>query len=299
MGSWRHMSRVVLFLVIEGNGNKGCGGSGGDDQTFTRLLEDECELFFLRWYNETINKEFAKIDTYLICSSTNPPSEMFIAKIQKNYPLVNYIHCPHEISETFPAGWFNTPLAGKWLEENVDYDKAIHLDLDMILLKKFNSEYLELGPGYIANCATYHPDFPDDYPEMDGLTKRFVTCFIVTTKSGHFYTKWWNIQSRLQQEYIDKYVDELIPENKEIWWRYCNLEEHSVDRMAMIDGEKIAEIEYCQFGNTNGYGSIEDNKEHINKINFLHCHVDGNWREQIEDYAKMRVALISGRGRRL
>jgi hypothetical protein len=280
---------TILFLVIEGDNNKGCGGSGGEGQNQARKLENECELFLSRWYSESLNHEFSKIETYLICSSNNPPSSLFLNKIEKEYPLVRYVHCPHEISDTFPAGWFNTPLAGKWLEENVEFDKAIHLDLDMILLKKFNQGHLELKDGAIANCATYHPDFPDDMAAMDGIEKRFVTCFVISSKSGKFYSKWWDTQSSLQKQYIQKYGKELVPANKELWWRYCNLEEHAVDRIFFEHGEKIEEIQYCQFGAGSGYGSIEQNVDHIEKINFLHCHVDSNWREQISDWAKLNL----------
>src|SRR5690606_7231985 len=142
-----------------------------------------------------------EIPTFLICSSNNPPSDEFIDRLKSKYALVNYIHCPHDIADTFPAGWFNTPLAGKWLEENIDFELAIHLDLDMILLKKFDSAYLNLGER-IANCAVYHPDFPDDHEFIEGVPKEFVTCFVVSSRKGGFYSKWWDLQCKIQRDYI-------------------------------------------------------------------------------------------------
>lgn len=286
----------ILFLVIEGNSNKGCGGSGGRSQEhYHRLLEDECELFLSRWYSKTLNQEFSEIETYLICSSNNPPSQEFINRILKRYELIRYVHCPHTVSETFPAGWFNTPLAGKWLEENIDYDLAIHLDLDMILLKKFDSAYLELKDGQIANCAVYHPDFPDDHESIDGVPKDFVTCFIVSSRQGKFYSRWWEVQYQLQQEYIEKFGDSLNPQNEDLWWDYCNIEEHAVDKLYHIHKEPIAKIEYCQFGSSQGYGTVKDSIEHLDQLNFLHCHINNDWKGQLSEYTKAKLAKLTGK----
>lgn len=289
----RKSVKTILFLVIEGNDNKGCGGSGGTGQPqYPRLLEDECKRFLSIWYNKTLNQDFSEIETHLVCSSNNPPREEFINHILKQYPLVIYTHCPHKIADSFPAGWFNTPLAGKWLEENIEFDTAIHLDLDMILLKKFDSNYLVFEDGNIANCAIYHPDFPDDKLEMHGIPKQFVTCFITTTKAGLFYSQWWDIQLNLQKDYEEKYGEQLNFDNTDLWWDYCNIEEHAVDIMYFENNIKMGKVEYCQFGNTQGYGSISENIDHIDKLNFLHCHINDDWKTQMTDYTKEKLAKM-------
>lgn len=288
--------KEILFLVIEGNSNKGCGGSGGVGQEqFGRLLEEEAEFFLSRWYSDSLNPVYSKIECHLICPSNCPPSEGFIKKLTQKHSLVHYTHCPHDESDHFPAGWFNTPLAGAWLENNISFDKAIHLDLDMILLRPFQSSYLNFKGKEIAKCATYHPDFPDDLTEMDGVPKEYVTCFITSTKQGRFYNKWWGVQATIQKEYEQKFGDSLFPSNKELWWRYCNIEEHAVDKMALDDPETIGKIEYSQFGRSQGYGSIQENIEHIDKLNFLHCHINNDWKDQLSDYAKTKLDIYSGR----
>jgi len=284
--------KVILYLCIEGNNNIGCGGSGGKNQPHQhRLLEEECELFLSRWYNKKLNNEFAKIETFLICPSNNPPTSKFVDEITTKYNKVHYIHCPHNIADTFPAGWFNTPLGGKWLEENIEFDKMIHLDLDMILLKEFNKDYLNLGNN-IANCAVYDKEYRDDYDEINGIPKDFVTCFIISNKEGKFYNIWWEEQLRLQQHYESNFVLD-IKKNEEIWWEYCNCEECAVDILYYNHKLKIGKIEDCQFGDSQGYGNMGyyTSKGVFSDIHFLHCHINENWKEEIKNYTKQVLCL--------
>ncbi len=280
---------IILFLVIEGNRNKGCGGTSVQkNEESSRLLEDECLNFLKCWYSDR-NEQYSTIPTYLICPSFNPPSDSFLLKIKTCYKLVNYIYTPHDISNTFPAGWFNTPLAGKWLEDNIKYKKAIHLDLDMLLLKPFDDKFLIMCDDHIANIATYTKSHPDDVTHMNNIPKTFITCFIVSTYVGKFYTQWWNMQFKIQKQYEKKYDVKKLNRSSSLWWEYCNIEEHSVDVLYYENKCKITMLPNSQFGTTSGYGQIHEYD--VEDIFFLHAHINELTRcQDINEYVKAQIS---------
>ena len=277
------MKKIILFLVIESNNNKGCGGSGGDLQPhYHKLLAEECELCIKNWTNSF--NSLAKIEIKLICPNNNPPNINFISKLCNKYTQIEYIHKPYDVADTFPAGWYNVPLAGKVLEETCDYDIAIHIDLDLILVKDFDKKLLEFELDEIAKCAVYDKNYTDDYEEMLGIKKDFVTCFITSTKVGKFYTTWYDIQCKLQSYY----ENEIKPTKEQIrlWWEYCNCEEHAVDKMYYEYGMNITKIINSLCGKRQGYGSAEYHKKHIQDVLFLHCHINEGWQEEYLEYVR-------------
>ncbi len=284
------MKKIVLFLVIENDNNKGCGGSGGDNQPhYHRLLESELELCLTYWCKSATNSLY-NIDIKLICPNNNPPESSFIQRIEKQYPQLEYIHRPHDIADTFPAGWFNVPLAGKVLEEECDYDIAIHIDLDMLLLRDFDFTLFEDMDKVHVKCAVYDENYKDDYEEMLGIPKEFVTCFIVSTKHSKFYSTWFDIQTKLQHEYEDKYELDIEKDEK-LWWEYCNCEEHAVDKMFYENVMPIEKLVNTMLGDSQGYGSAKYHSNHIKDILFLHCHINEGWQQEYKEFIYERIQI--------
>ena len=283
--------KIIIFLVIENDRNAGCGGSGGNSQLHqNRNLSKELELCLSRWTNNKINPSFYDIDIKLICPNNNPPDKKFIDIMCKKYSQLEYIHKPHNEADNFPAGWYNVPLAGKVLEEHCDYDVAIHIDLDMILMRDFDKKLLEFTSNEIAKCAVYDKNYTDDYEEMLGIKKEFVTCFMTSTKVGKFYTTWYGIQCELQSYY----ENEIKPtkDQTQLWWEYCNCEEHAVDKMYYDKNLNITKLINKQFSRTQGYGSADYHKDHIKDLLFLHCHIDEGWELECKEYMEVYINEI-------
>jgi len=261
-----------LWLHVEGNINKGGGGNGAGQPN--KNLEEEV-LRCVKYWKKYTNDEYP---IYALCMTINPPSMETLTRLA--YMGVKFIWDYNVISDWFPAGWWNTPLAGKWMENNTNYYPLIHLDLDITLLRPFR--LTDDWKKYDAIIPTYTKENPDDRQIDPDFVKTFITCFIISNKN--FYHKWYykmlDLAKIWQFKYpnLIKYSPELAKYkvSKDVWWDYCNLEEHAVDVLYYENNMKIKKLNKVMIGENQGYGSANDatDDEIMNDIYFLHYHYD-------------------------
>lgn len=276
------MNKVAFIVAVESNKNRGGGGRGSGE--FNRPLEEEAIRCFQSW-RSPLGNMFRDIPIYAICMTGNTPSKKTLEEFKKLN--VTYTEVYNEDTKKFPAGWWSTPLIGKWAEENLDEDLFIHTDLDMILLRKASSYLTQFNTGYEIKCSVYSENFPDDYQIVPEWKKLFVTSFCCSTKQSKFYTKWYNKMMELNEQWNKK---DLNPKD---WWIYCNLEEHAVDVLYYIDGLKIQHMNKIQIGNGTAYDTVESlTDKEINNVYFNHDHFHDKWsKKTIEEYVKRRIML--------
>jgi hypothetical protein len=272
--------QYAMFLVIEGKGHI---GSNDSDPTMKgeRNLEQELKNCIGHW---KLSADYLKhIKFYVISPNKKTrPSEETIDWInsQRNCKYVE-LDIPQK---TLPAGWFNVPLVGKWCDENLKEDYILHMDLDMFLLRDIPYDVLRLDNAD-AKVATYSEEFPDDIDEIDGIKKQFVTCFTIAKRESKFYTKWAAEQTKLLKKWKKK---KITKDDKEEWFKYCNLEEHAVDKLYADEKLEIEKLDNIQFGKNNGYGSIVENIKYFDNIYFLHCHSSYPYLREIMEWQRIR-----------
>jgi len=277
-----------LWLHVEGNINKGGGGRGAGQPN--KNLEQEVLRCVKYWKKNTSEK----YPIYALCMTDNPPSMETLSQL--TYMGVKFIWDYDSNSDWFPAAWMNIPLAGKWMEDNINHYPLIHIDLDMTLLRPF--KLTDDWKNYDAIIPIYTKEYPDDRQIDPDFPKTFITCFIISNKN--FYHRWYYKMIELakiwQYKYpnLVKYSLEIAKYkvSKEVWWSYCNIEEHAVDVLYYKNNMKIKKLEKIMFGKNQGYGSINDftDKEIKNNIYFLHHHYDpknpNSFSEKIIEYVK-------------
>jgi len=218
----------VLYLHVESNKNKGGGGFGAGQPN--KMLEEEVIRCVKSW--RVFGGPYKDIDILCLCMTDNPPSDNII-KLLSNKGA-KFKHQYDSETDWFPAGWWATPLGGKWVENNTDYDFIIHIDLDMLLLRSLSEEVVRVPEGYMAKCAVYSDGFEDDYQMDPEFKKTFVTCFITSRTTDLFYSSWYHYMYWMGLDFKQKHDDEIRGNklwSKKDWWFYCNLEEHAVDVM--------------------------------------------------------------------
>lgn len=283
--------KPCLWLHVEGNTNKGGGGRGAGQPN--KNLEEEVIRCVKYW--QMYNME--KYPIYALCMTNNPPSMETLTHLAYNGVKFIWDYDPN--TDWFPAGWWNTPLAGLWMERNFNYNPLIHLDLDMVLLKpyKLPSDW----KNYDAVIPIYTEKDPDDRQIDPDFMKTFITCYIVSNKG--FYRQWYYKMLDLAKIWQYKYPDlmKYSPDaakhkvSKEVWWDYCNLEEHAVDVLYHKDDMNIKGLDKAMIGESQGYGNARDatDKEIWNNIYFLHYHYDpekpAGFEEKIKEYITRRV----------
>ena len=272
-----------LWLHVEGNVNKGGGGRGAGQPN--KNLEQEV-LRCVKYWKKNTNDKYP---IYALCMTNNPPSMETLSQL--TYDGVKFIWDYNLNSDWFPAGWWNIPLAGKWMENNTNHYPLIHLDLDMTLLRPF--ELTDDWKNYDAIIPAYTKENPDDKQIDPDFPKTFITCFIISNKV--FYNIWYAKMLELAFLWWQKYPN-LIKNpkkvSKEVWWYYCNLEEHAVDVLYYQNNLNIKKLNKVMIGESQGYGSANDatDDEIKNDIYFLHYHHDrdnpNSFSEKIIEYVK-------------
>ncbi len=258
---------AALVLVVESNKNKG-GGGGYEHGGCRHNLEEEAIKCVESW--RKFGNTLKDIPIYAMCCTDNPPSPKTIKSLQDLG--VTYIEEYLPISDGFPAGWWNTPLCGKWFEENLTEDLLIHIDLDITLLKELDERiFYHNADESVAKCAVYSDEFPDDEGEINGVPKQFVTCIISSWRRNRFYTRWFDTMMDIWSRW---------PMKSNSWWNYCNIEEHAVDYMWEKNKAIFYVFNKVQIGC--GYDSVESlTDEEFENVYFLHGHLDDPERKVI------------------
>lgn len=284
----------VLFLVVEGNKNKGGGGFGAGQKN--KLLCDEAIRCVASW--RKYGGVYKDIPIIAVCITGNLPSTETIKKL--HLLGVSFIEDYQPETESYPAGWWSTPLAGIMIEEHTLHDFIIHIDLDMFLVKHLDKDdILSSERKYIAACAVYSDGYEDDQQMDPRWKKTFVTCFITSWSSNRFYTMWYRKMMRLDQIWKNKFPNEISGNeqwSKTDWWDYCNLEEHAVDCLYYEDGEAIDKIHKIQIGPYQGYEGVNDlTNEEFRKVCFVHNHIDNRegYVKIMKEYALRRIEIAN------
>jgi hypothetical protein len=285
------LKNPVLYLHIESNTNKGGGGFGAGQPN--KMLEEEAIRCVHSW--RAFGGHFKDIDILCLCMTNNPPSDKTIKLLSNKGVKFKHVYDPE--TDWFPAGWWATPLGGKWIENSTEHDFIIHIDLDMLLLRTLHEEVVRVPEGYLAKCAVYSDGFEDDYQIDPRWKKTFVTCFITSWVENEFYTKWYNLMYWMGVEFKHIFSQEIEgkkPWDPKAWWDYCNLEEHAVDSLHFNHSEPIAKAEKIQIGPSQGYESVGDmTDEELLNVYFLHNHFDNQeeYRRTMKEYARRMVKL--------
>lgn len=271
------MTRAAFITHVESNINT------GGESISNRPLEEESLKCYESW--RRLGGQWKDIHIYAICNTGNPPCEDTMKEYRKLG--VTFVDNYQEISKAFPVGWFNVPLSGRWAEEKLDYDVFIHTDLDMVLLKEPDEELIIPQAPYVK-CAVYSENFPDDMQIVPEYKKLFVTCFISSHRKSWFYTRWFGTMLHLMQNWENKDFDD-----KENWWKYCNLEEHAVDVMFYEKGFKIEQVHKCQIGNGNAYDTVDSlTDDELKRVFFNHDHFHDECKQQtIKDYVRRMMEM--------
>lgn len=251
----------AFIAIIEGNKkNKGGGLSSTSGGGIRQYLEEEAIECFKNWRKN--GGVFKNIPIYAICCTNNLPSQKTIDVITNEYN-VTYIEKYMPISNTFPAGWWNVPLCGKWFENNLLEDVLIHTDLDLIPLREITQSIIDIDGDNIAKCATYSTEYPDDEKISNDYDKLFVTCFIASYRKKSFYTLWYNKMIELWENW-----DYSINTD----WGLMNIEEHAVDVLYYENSIKIEQVHRVQIGP--GYDKVADySDDELNEqLFFIHRH---------------------------
>lgn len=254
--------KTAFIAHVESNENSGGGGNGSGESN--RPLEEESLKCFESW--RRFGGKWKDMDIYAICCTNNPPSQDTLKEYSKMN--VNFVDAYYATSDSFPAGWWNVPLSGAWAELNLDHKFLIHTDLDMILLREPDDELIMCDFKSDAKCAVYSENFPDDFQLSPNYKKLFVTCFITSWRDKRFYYRWYGEMMRQEVMWSNRDWND-----RENWWKYCNLEEHAVDVMYYEKKYKIEQVHKCQIGNGNAYDTVDSLTDYeISRIFFNHDH---------------------------
>jgi hypothetical protein len=270
--------KTAFIAHVESNQNK------GGEYVSNRPLEEESLKCFESW--RRLGGKWKDIDIYATCHTNNPPSEVTLKEYEKmNVTFVNHYYT---ITDEFPAGWWNVPLSGRWAEDHLDHQFLVHTDLDMILLKEPDDELMYCSQDSYARCAVYSENFPDDMQIVPEYSKLFVTCFITSWAKNKFYTLWFQEMMKQENRWTNRDWND-----KENWWKYCNLEEHAVDVMFFEKGMEIEQVHKCQIGNGNAYDTVDSlTDEEMHRVFFNHDHYhDDCKQETIKQYVMRMMEL--------
>jgi len=279
-----------LWLHVEGNTNKGGGGRGAGQPN--KNLEEEAIRCVKYWKKYDV----MHYPIYALCMTNNPPSTKTLKKLNDMEVIFIWNHIKH--LDWFPAGWWYTPVAGAWMEDNTNHNPLIHLDLDMILLRPF--ELTNDWENYDAMIPAYTEIEPDDRQISPDFKKTFITCFIISKRN--FYRDWFAEMNWLAWKWKKKYPalhyepkKAKYKVSKEVWWDYCNLEEHAVDSLFYKNELWIKKLEKTMIGESQGYGSANDatDNEIMKNIYFLHHHYDpknpNSFEKNIKEYVTRKA----------
>jgi len=275
------IDNFVIFLVIENTDNKGNGNSEFDDinkhYNIARNFFEEAKICLSHWRkNGGIYKD---IKIYVLCMTSNTISRNEISYLTKKYNIIyleNYI----KNWDDYPAGYFLTPYAGKYIEDNYKQlnlnlnTLILHFDLDMVLMTSPNLE--NLLPNENENAAIQIYD-EEEFEELtDDLIKTYKTVtfntgFILSYIYSNFYNNWTKSMELDFYTYIKENV--VDTNNYHEYWKYCNIEESSVNNIKNTKYIKpITNIEFRDYN-------------YDKSPMFLHCHY--NLSEFKHEYLKI------------
>jgi len=270
------MKSVALITVIESN-EQNINTERGFDSTSHKngLYEDEAVLCFTNW---RMNGGWLKdIPIYAYCPTRNIISQDTKDKLE--LLNVTYIEKFQPETNNYVCGFWNIPLVGKILEEELKEDILIHIDLDMNLIKPLPKEWFD-------NEATV----VGQYDKLAAQNQRKIgtdwelpldTGFIISRRDSGFYKFFYEELKILTENQGD-----------ERWKRECKdvslnfLEEYVIDKAYNLKQIDIKPLQYYQVGEW--YTSVNDlTDEQLKTVCFWHEHI----KYDEEGYDKIREKI--------
>lgn len=186
---------IALFAPVEAN----LKDINSTKDGFERYFESEAIKAFSCWRE---NAGWLKnIPIYAICPTHATLSEPTRQKFRELN--VTYIEAYLPITETFTCGFWNIPLVGQWVEENIQADVFIKIDLDMYIIRPLPKDLFDdlhysvvglhdrLAELHLASISEQHPAFK----------YFFNTGFTITTPQSRFFSQQLKYLTRMEEEY--------------------------------------------------------------------------------------------------
>jgi len=184
---------VALLLVVEASKhNKGdvIGKYGKNVE-----IDYEREAITCVEYWRKNGGVYKDIPIYAINLNENPPWGKTIETLEKMDVIYVEDYLKH-ITKDFPCGYWNTPFALNYLENNhiVYEDLLIHIDLDMYLMRNPPENMFQISEDKICKIAInkYRPTDSLDYKISPIYPFEIATNLIVSERKKHFYKTWWS-----------------------------------------------------------------------------------------------------------
>lgn len=255
--------KYALVTVIENDDDSINNQSGEHGEK--RLYESEAIVCFEAWRK---NGGWLKdIPIYAYCPTRNVISSNTKQIFQEL--KIEYIEKYIEETEEYFCGWWNVPLCGKILEEDLDVDVIIHIDLDMNIFKPLPKELIDSVIDGDFSIVGQYDDYSSSQQRISEIpwANPFDTGFIVSTKKSGFYKYWYEALK-------------VLTENKgdEVWKKYCShrplsdLEEYVIDVAYNNEIIPIMPIQKYQIGEW--YTPVRNHtKDELEKVYFWHEHL--------------------------
>lgn len=271
--------KIVLFAPVEAD----LKDINSTKDNFNRFFEKEAIKSFSCWRE---NGGWLKdIPIYAICSTKATLSEETRKKFRELN--VTYVEAYQSITESYNCGFWNIPLVGKWMEENIQADAFIKIDLDMYLIRPlpenlfFNLEKSIVG--LHDHLAEMHlASISEKYPAFKYF---FNTGFTITTPKSNFFEQQLKYLIFMENEFEklgvqgfkEKYgpniVENTTREDKDAV-EHRLMEEMCVSIM-YHEGVPIEPMQNYYL-ETNEYELEKSVEFDLDKIYFIHEHIDDN-----------------------
>jgi len=271
--------KIVLFAPVEAD----LKDINSTKDNFNRFFEKEAIKSFSCWRK---NGGWLKdIPIYAICSTQATLGEETRKKFRELN--VTYIEAYQSITETYKCGFWNIPLVGKWAEENIQADVFIKIDLDMYLIRSLPENlFLDLKKSVVGlhdHLAEMHlSSISKNYPAFKYF---FNTGFTITTPQSKFFEQQLKYLIEMEEDFEklgvhnfkEKYGPNIVENTTredETAVEHRLMEEMCVSIMYR-DGVPIEPIQNYYL-ETNEYELEKSIKFDLNKIYFIHEHIDSN-----------------------
>lgn len=269
IGIFLNTNKIILFAPIERNLND----INTLKQGYERYYELEAIKCFKCWRRNA--GWLSDIKIYAICPTANGISE----DTKKAFKELNVEYIEHYIVETdsYLNGYWNIPLVGKWVEDNLDYNIAIKIDLDMYAIREIPRSFFKIDGlplvGRYDEKSAKHQTNKLDFPEKYG--RPFDTGLVISQKESKFYSKFYEILKKLTAEYEDgyfankdKYGFSVGPDSLD----YGVIEEFAISLLNTENPTFIRAISKYNLGEF--YVDVDDySDEELDNILFFHEHL--------------------------
>jgi len=227
IGAYMNKSVALLLVVESSKKNKGdvIGKYGNNVE-----IDYEREAIVCVEYWRRNGGKYKDCSIYAVNLNGNPPDVSTIDTLKEM--KVMYVEEYFPITKEFPCGYWNTPFALNYLENNytVFEDLLIHIDLDMYLMRKPTDELFHVNDCICKiSINKYRPTDSLDYKISPIYPFEIATNFIVSKRKKHFYSYWWSSLFYLWKTRKHNFDDKTL----------CIYEERIMDEMYYHDGFDI------------------------------------------------------------